>query len=178
MTRTIWIGSVSAIVTGATVAVMAQAPAPQQRSGNSTDRQITVTGCLKAAPSTDRDANTTAGTPGATGTTGAVGAAGDNPDAKFMLTDATTSSAATDPSGASTTTSAGSQPARSAQTYRLIANPAALSPHVGKKLELTGTVEDQPASSPSTSTASPASSANAPALRVEAGKVIAASCEG
>jgi hypothetical protein len=176
MTKTIWIGTGTAIVAAATVAVMAQAPSPQQRTGNSTDRQITVTGCLKPAPPTAGDATTTAGTPGATGTTGAVGAAGANADAGFVLTDATTSSAAADPSSASTTTSAGSQPAQSAQTYRLIANPAALSPHVGKKLELTGTVEDQQAAASTTSSASPASSVKA--LRVEAGKVIAASCEG
>jgi hypothetical protein len=79
-------------------------------------------------------------------------------------TSATGTSGATQPSG---TASA------SAQTYRLIANPTALSPHVGKKLELTGTLEDQSA------TAHPDAAgpdANAPALRVEAGKVIAASC--
>jgi hypothetical protein len=84
-----------------------------------------------------------------------------------------TSSPAADPAGASSSTS---QPARSTQTYRLIANPAALSPHVGKKLELTGTVEDQPAASSAPSSGAPAGSTKA--LRVEAGKVIAASCEG
>jgi pilus assembly protein FimV len=173
MTKTIWTGTATAIVAVASVAVMAQNPAPQQTPGNATDRQITVTGCLKSAPAAG-DATTTAGTAGATGTAGAVGTAGDRADANFVLTDATTSSAAPDPSGASTTTSASSQTAR--QTYRLIANPAALSPHVGKKLELTGTVEDQPASGSTTSSAAPASSTKA--LRVEAGKVIAASCEG
>jgi hypothetical protein len=158
---------------------MAQAPAPQQPGANSTDHQITVTGCLKPAPPAAGDATTTAGTAGATGTTGAVGAAGGSADASFVLTDAKTSSAAaTDPAGASTSTSAGSQPARSAQTYRLIANPSALSPHVGKKLELTGTVEEQAASSSSTTSSSaPAGAAKGPALRVEAGKVIAASCD-
>ena len=173
MTKTIWIGTASAIVAVASVAVMAQAPAPQQTPGTSPARQITVTGCLKPAPAAG-DATTTAGTPGATGTAGAVGAAGDRADANFVLTDAMTSSAATDSSSPSSTTSAGSPSAR--QTYRLIANPEALSPHVGKKLELTGTVEDQPASGTTTSSASPASSTKA--LRVEAGKVIAASCEG
>jgi hypothetical protein len=173
MTKTIWIGTTTAIVAAATVAVMAQAPGPQQPSGTSTDRQVTVTGCLKPAPPTAGDATTTAGTAGATGTSGAVGAAG-SAEASFVLTDAMTSSAATDPAGASSSSTAGSQAARSTQTYRLIANPAALSPHVGKKLELTGTVEDQPSSA--SSSGSPAGSAKA--LRVEAGKVIAASCEG
>jgi len=66
-----------------------------------------------------------------------------------------------------------------AQTYRLIANPTALSPHVGKKVELTGTVEESSSASPSTATSSDpstASMANMPALRVEAGKVLTAPC--
>jgi hypothetical protein len=61
------------------------------------------------------------------------------------------------------------------QTYRLIANPTSLSPHVGKKLELTGTLEEA-----GSATQSPQSSAgaegNMAALRVESGKVLAASC--
>jgi len=177
MTKTIWLGTGTAIVAAATVAVMAQTPAPQQPGANSTDHQITVTGCLKPAPPAAGDATSTAGTPGATGTTGAVGTAGGSADASFVLTDAMPSSA-TDPAGARSTTSTGSQSARSAQTYRLIANPAALSPHVGKKLELTGTVEDLPAPASSTTSSGATGSTKAPALRVEAGKVIAASCEG
>jgi hypothetical protein len=64
-------------------------------------------------------------------------------------------------------------------------NPAALTPHVGKKLELTGTLENQSGPSgaaPSGTTASGStsgaaeSSAQGPALRVESGKVLAASC--
>jgi hypothetical protein len=55
------------------------------------------------------------------------------------------------------------------QTYRLIANATALTPHVGKKLELTGTLEDQPGAS-ATSTAA---SASGPALRVASGKIVA-----
>jgi len=176
MTKTIWIGTGTAIVAAATVAVMAQTPGPQQPSGNSTDRQVTVTGCLKPAPPAAGDATTTAGTAGATGTTGAVGATAGSADGSFVLTDAMTSSAAADPAGASSSASTASQPARSTQTYRLIANPAALSPHVGKKLELTGTVEDQPASASAPSSGAPAGSTKA--LRVEAGKVIAATCEG
>jgi hypothetical protein len=47
----------------------------------------------------------------------------------------------------------------------LIANEAALNPHVGKKLELTGTIDDQPSSG-----------ATGQKLRVEAGKVLAEAC--
>jgi len=62
----------------------------------------------------------------------------------------------------------------------LIANPTALSPHVGKKLELTGTLEDQPGTpgSPAANTADAAAAASSktPALRVESGKIVGASC--
>jgi hypothetical protein len=46
---------------------------------------------------------------------------------------------------------------------------------VGKKLELTGTLEDQPAAT-GTTESSAGSDRNTPALRVQSGKVVAASC--
>jgi hypothetical protein len=59
----------------------------------------------------------------------------------------------------------------------LIANEAALMPHVGKKLELTGTIEDQnSASQPAGSEPKDSSAANGPQLRVESGKVVASTC--
>jgi hypothetical protein len=89
---------------------------------------------------------------------------------KFILTNAVASS------GDNPTTQTQTPPAAasSASTYRLIANPTALSPHVGKKVELTGVVEQSSASSSDPS--GTASAANAPALRVEAGKVLTAPC--
>jgi hypothetical protein len=73
--------------------------------------------------------------------------------------------------------SAGEPNAAAARTYRLIANEAALSPHVGKKLELTGTIDDQSSASSASSDASrAASAASAPKLKVESGKVLAAQC--
>ena len=85
---------------------------------------------------------------------------------KFQLTNASAA-----PSGAPTTTAEApdAQKASGGQTYQLIANPTALQAHVGKKLELTGTLEDQP------STAGAAES-KGPSLKVESGKVIAESC--
>jgi hypothetical protein len=95
------------------------------------------------------------GTAGTAGTAGTTAAAPAGAEAKFVLTGASASPA---DSGAA------------AQTYRLIANPTALSEHVGKKLELTGTID-------ATSTPDPKDpSAAAPALRVESGKIVAASC--
>jgi hypothetical protein len=62
----------------------------------------------------------------------------------------------------------------------LIANDTALNPHVGKKLELTGTIDDQDSSARSataeSSGPSTSSAANAPRLRVESGKVVAEAC--
>ncbi len=121
------------------------APAPQARSENS-DRHITVTGCLQAVP------------PGATGAASPTGTSGTadaktDPaagDAKFLLTNVTPADSAG---------SANASAAAAPRTYRLIANEAALSPHVGKKLELTGTLDDQGSSTSSPNAASTDASA-------------------
>jgi hypothetical protein len=180
MKKTTWTGLCIAIVGFSTAAIIAQTTPPPQSNPSSAGKQITVTGCLKAAPGAAPTAAGTAGTPGTAGTTGTASAAGaateTAADMKFLLTNVAPSSG--DASGGAST--AGAAPAASAastapsQTYRLIANAASLSPHVGKKLELTGTVEDQ--DSGARASGSAVSEANAPALRVSSGKVIAASC--
>lgn len=170
MRKTIWTGTATAIVAAAAVTAMAQAPAPQQNSGASAEKKITVTGCLK--PASGADASTTAAPTGTSGTAGAAGTASDA-DAQFVLADATSSPASNDPSAGTTTAGTAASSTQPAKTYKLIANPSALSPHVGKKLELTGTVEDQAAAT----SATPGGPAGASTLRVEAGKVIAASCD-
>ena len=72
--------------------------------------------------------------------------------------------------GASASPSDSTADSVAVQTYRLIANPTALTEHVGKKLELVGTIDP-------TSTPDPKDpSAAAPALRVQSGKIVAASC--
>ena len=118
-----------------------------------------MTGCLKAAPSMSADAASPTGTTGTAGTAGTTpppvaGTSGTPAEQKFVLT------------GASATPA----DAATAQTYRLIANPTALSDHVGKKLELTGTLDPNSTPDPKDP------SASAPALRVESGKIVAASC--
>ena len=163
MRANVWTGVCAAIVSVAAVGVFAQepqapkAPATPQAAPSSSDTKITVTGCLKAAPQATSDVTspTPTGTAGSTTATptGTAGAT-DPAAAKFVLTGASAS-----PSEAAT-----------AQTYRLIANPTALNEHIGKKLELVGTIDP-------TSTADPKDpSAAAPALRVESGKIVAASC--
>jgi len=163
MRHSIWTGTCAAVVGLASVGMLAQTPAapatPQQSTPSSSDKKIVVTGCLKAAPSTVADAASPTGTTGTTGTAGttpppAVGTTGAPAEQKFVLTGASASPADT----------------ATAQTYRLIANPTALSDHVGKKLELTGTLDPNSTPDPKDP------SASAPALRVESGKIVAASC--
>jgi hypothetical protein len=188
MKKTIWTGTCSVIVGVATVVITAQTSSPPQ-SSTSSDRKVTVTGCLKAAPPTSADATAPAGTAGTAGTTGTAGTAGTagaaaasgdtaGVGAKFLLTNATVSAADTGAAGSTAATSTAGAPSTSAatQTYRLMANPEALSPHVGKKVELTGTLVDQNSPASSASSDAAASPANAPALRVEAGKIVAPSC--
>jgi hypothetical protein len=169
MNRRAWTGACATIVSLATAGVLAQTtaqtPTPQS-TPSSSDNKITVTGCLKPAPAMPSD-TASAANPNPTGSAGsteagatpptATGTSGVPPaDAKFILTSATATPA---------------NPANPAQTYRLIANPTALSAHVGKKLELVGAID--PTSSPDPKDPSAA----APALRVESGKIVAASCE-
>jgi hypothetical protein len=64
---------------------------------------------------------------------------------------------------ASAETTPGGSESSAPRTYRLIANPTALKQHLGKKLELSGTIDDS-------------SKDNGPALRVEEGKIVAENC--
>jgi hypothetical protein len=98
------------------------------------------------------------------------------------LTNATVAAADSAPSapnsaGATATDPTKTDPTNKAagQTFRLIANPTALSPHVGKKVALTGTLEE-PDPATASAAAAAGSEAKAPALRVESGKVFAESC--
>jgi hypothetical protein len=184
MTKRIWTGTFAAAIGLATAVAFAQTPAPQQNQKSNTDQRITVTGCLKAAPPAAGEtsgATGTSGTAGAAGSaaTGTTGSAADPANEKFLLTEAAVSTGDSAGGATGTAGAAGSSaPTESSasngagKTYRLIANPTALSPHVGKKLELTGTVQDA-AAAPS---AAAGPEASAPALKVESGKVVAASC--
>jgi hypothetical protein len=64
-----------------------------------------------------------------------------------------------------------------ASTYRLNADDSKLTPHVGHKVEIGGTVDAKATMpSPDSSASSSATSANAPVLKVETVKMIASSC--
>ena len=143
----------AAIAACATTILAAQTTSSPQTNTSSTDQKtVVVTGCLKEAPPSS--------TPAAVGTTGTTGDAAPAP--KYVLSNATTS---------------GSVASSGAATYRLIANMSALTPHVGKKLELTGVLEEQSSAAPGSETAGGADvNPNSPTLRVQSGKIVAASC--
>src|SRR5215471_15796566 len=151
----------AALVACATTVIVAQTTSAPQTSTATTDQKtIVVTGCLKEAPSSSMPSPPSPPAPtGTTGTTGAAGGPSDaTPSPKYVLTNATTSPG--DTSGA----------AANASTYKLIANASALTPHVGKKVELTGTLEPA-GSGNSEATTTTDANANGPTLRVQAGKI-------
>jgi hypothetical protein len=143
--------------------IAAQTTPPPQTGTPTTDQKaFVVTGCLKEAPSSPTPSPTA--TTGTTGTTGAAAGPSDAaPAPKYVLTNATMSTA--DASG----------PPAGASTYKLIANTSALTPHLGKKVELTGTLEPA-ASGNSEANATSDANANGPTLRVQSGKIVGASC--
>jgi len=175
MTNKVWMITCSAIL-GFAATAMTQTTPQAQSNPSSADKKVTITGCLAAAPASPESATGTTGTTGTAGTagtTGAAGAAGTTAGAgpAFQLTNATVSAAdSTENAAGAAPTEPKTTPAEG-KTFRLLANPTALSPHVGKKLALTGTLEE-----PSASTTTTAGEAKGPALRVESGKIIAESC--
>jgi len=166
MSNRLWSGTCAAITLGLVAGLAAQnpptTPPSQTSTRDSASKNITVTGCLQKAPS------------GATGTTGSSTSSTSSrsssmTDAKFVLTSA--SAGATGTSGTTSSTAVASE-------YRLDADDAKLTPHVGHKVEITGTV-DQTTSATSPSqppTASASSAANSPKLKVDSVKMVAATC--
>jgi hypothetical protein len=110
--------------------------------------KIVVTGCVQ------RTAQLPVGT---SGTSNPVGDA-----AKFILTKASSASASS----------------AAQQTYRLDAEESTLTPHVGQKVEITGTLEAaKPAAAVTGDPAPPAAPAASPSkLKVTSVKMVAASC--
>jgi pilus assembly protein FimV len=164
MKKSLSMATCTATIAFATAALLAAqtqtTPATTTPSG-SENNKVTITGCLRAAPtspSPDTAGTTGAGTAGTTGTTGTTGApataGASEATASYVLTDATMKPAeargaagSTTPAETTTGGAAAAAAPGSGQTDRLIANPAALTPHVGRKLELTGTLENASGSS-------------------------------
>jgi hypothetical protein len=154
----IWSATCAAVVLGVSVGILAQdAAAPQSASKGAAAKKITVTGCVGKAQQA------------ATGTAGVADPAASAKETKFVLSDAAMSSSAT-----AGTAGAEAPPATAiASEYKLDAADAKLTPHVGHKVEITGTVEE----STGATQAPAASAANAPTLKVDSLKMVAASCK-
>lgn len=149
-------GTCAAIAFGLAVGVLAQEPSQPKPSASA--KSITVTGCIQRAEQ------------GPTGTSGTPGASAAANEPKFLLTNAAMGSSGTGTSG-----TAGSVPSSAAVSseYRLVAEDAKLTDHVGHKVEISGTVEK--ASSAATQPPA-ASAANAPKLKVDTVRMIASTC--
>jgi hypothetical protein len=151
MKSSVRLATCAAIVSGFTAGLLAQQPPPSNPPAQaSSSKAITISGCVQRAEQ------------GPTGTSGTAGATRDSSESKFLLTSAAASTSAT------AGTSGSNADAAIAPSYRLDADDAKLTPHVGHKVEIAGTV-DQPSSASTSST-------SAPKLKVETIKMIAASC--
>jgi hypothetical protein len=63
-----------------------------------------------------------------------------------------------------------------ASKYRLDTDDSKVSPHVGHKVEITGTVEEQPGTAQGTTGTTTATTANEPKLKVDSVKMISSTC--
>jgi hypothetical protein len=140
-----------------------QQPAGERPSASGASK-VTITGCLEKA----------SGSSAPTGTSGAAGAAS---SAKFVLNNASSGGSSASPGAA------GTSGAATASSYRLDGDDSKLSPHVGHKVEITGSVQGarpsagksgEPGAAPGAAGA--ASSAGGPTLKVDAVKMVASSC--
>src|SRR5262249_12612270 len=107
-----------------------------------------------------------------TGTTGSTAPSASMNEPKFILTNASSSGSSS--SSATTGTTGAASRSGAASEYRLDASDAKLTPHVGHKVEITGTL-DTASASPSSPTAS-ASTSTAPKLKVDDVKMVAPTC--
>jgi hypothetical protein len=150
----IWFGTCAAIAVAFTVGVLAQDASPAQQS-SSASKPITVTGCIQKAAQAP------------TGTSGTAAGGSAMKEPQFVLANASLSS------GGATGTAGSTPPTTAvASEYRLDADDAKLTPHVGHKVEITGTPESVPRSTQPPA----ASAANAPKLKVDSIKLVAATC--
>jgi hypothetical protein len=157
------ITSTLALLLGAslTTALAAQTTSPRAQTAGSTaaaTETITVQGCIQPS------VNAVSATPDtvAVGTSGSVSTA-----TAYIL------ARAMKPTGTSGSTTSASAPI--APTYQLSAEDSKLTPHVGHKVEITGTLVS-PSKSASSRAASAAGLAPAPTLKVENVKMIADTC--
>jgi hypothetical protein len=199
MSKTLLTGTFALLACAGLAATQAQTPTPTREPSTQTPsattpqrpsssmpaaQTVTIQGCIQ------RNTQTSSATTGATGTAGSTTEA-------FILANAMKPAASTGTAGAT------APPMSIASSYRLDADASKLSPHVGHKVEITGTLEDRmagrsapstpaastPQTSTSTTTSTTASGTStsttsttstsltaAPRLKVENVKMLAASC--
>jgi hypothetical protein len=157
--------ALTALACAMTMSLGAQTPPPaggsqtpptggaQSAPSSDAKSKVTVTGCLEKA------------TASPTGTTGAAGASADT--AKFVLNDVTAGAPPAGGTAGAAGTSGSARP--TASSYRIDGDDSKLTPHVGHKVEIMGTVD---AASAGTGSAS----AGGPKLKVDSVKMVAATC--
>ena len=155
MSKRVWSGVLASIFCGTVAVAAAQDPSTGQ-SGAASGKSMTVSGCIqKAEPSA-----------GVTGTAGSTAA---SDTTKFVLKNVSSAGAGT-AGTAGTAGAASSAAGATASEYRLDADDAKLSPHVGHKVEITGTVDKSAGGAAST-----AASAS-PKLKVDSVKMVSTTC--
>src|SRR4051812_12242467 len=147
MRRNIWLSTLVAMACAGAIVT-----AQSSRSGNGKD--VKITGCVERLTASDT----------ATGTSGTAGTA----PITFVL-----SNASMTPSGTTGTTGS-STPI--ASKYRLDTDDAKVSPHVGHKVEITGTVDEQASTTATTPPATTSTSAAEPKVKVDSVRMISSTC--
>src|SRR5580765_21518 len=173
MKKQAWTGLMAETACTLAIGVSAQtagqtSPAQRPTSTTASD-SITVTGCLQRESST-----ATAGTTGTSGSTSASSSV-----SGFILKVIPPSTASTTGSTAAGATTTGTS--GNTASYKLDADDSKLTPHVGHKVEITGSLDKSMSTAPAGSTsaaggASASAGSNGPKLKVDTVRMIAASC--
>ena len=132
-----------------------QTPPASAQAGRSTaDKKVTYSGCIERQPAS------------AAAVTGA-------PTMPFMLTNASAAGAGAPVATSGTGAGAAAGPKAS---YRLDGTETTLTPHVGHKVEITGTLDEQRPGAGAAAGASSASNAPAGTLKVDSVKMVSTTC--
>jgi hypothetical protein len=140
----------AAVACALTVSVSAQTTPPTGGVSQPTfgaDKKVTITGCLERSKESVATND------------------------RFVLNNIVPNA----PAMTGTAGTSGSEKAPKATSYRLDGEDSKLSPHIGHKVEITGTVEERSMSTTGTPGAS-GSASEAPKFKVETVKMIASSC--
>jgi hypothetical protein len=131
-----------------------QAPPTSTQAGRANaDRKVTISGCIERQPAS------------AAAVTGA-------PSMPFMLTNASAAGAG---AAVATSGSGAGAAAGNKASYRLDGTESTLTPHVGHKVEITGTMEERPGSA-AAGAASGSANASAATLKVDSVKMVSTTC--